>query len=81
MSCGRPSRPCGVFVLPQARMPGSDQSFSVALLNSEDSGIVITSHYGKDMQRVYAKPIKNGKGEYSLSAEEEEAIKKAKEKT
>lgn len=56
---------------------GGDQSFSVALLDQEDSGIVITSHYGKEMQRVYAKPVKQGKSEYSLSAEEEEAIKKA----
>ena len=56
---------------------GGNQSFSVALLNSEDSGIVITSHYGKDIQRLYAKPITNGKPEYSLSAEEQEAIKKA----
>ena len=60
---------------------GGDQSFSVALLNNEDSGIVITSHYGKEMQRVYAKPIKEGKSEYSLSTEEEEAIKKAKKET
>ena len=56
---------------------GGDQSFSVALLDNEYSGVVITSHYGKEMQRVYAKLIKQGKSEYSLSLEEEEAIKKA----
>ena len=56
---------------------GGDQSFSVALLDSKDSGVIITSHYGKDIQRIYAKPIKEGKSEYSLSTEEEEAIKKA----
>jgi len=56
---------------------GGDQSFSVALLDSKDSGVVITSHYGKDIQRIYAKPIKEGKSEYSLSTEEEDAIKKA----
>ena len=56
---------------------GGDQSFSVALLDNKDSGIVITSHYGKDMQRVYAKPVVEGKSEYQLSEEEEEAIKKA----
>ena len=60
---------------------GGDQSFSVALLNNEDSGVVITSHYGKEMQRIYAKLVKKGKSEYSLSAEEEEAIKKAKKNT
>lgn len=57
---------------------GGDQSFSLALLDSEDSGVVITSHYGKDMQRVYAKPVKKGVPEYSLAKEEEEALKKAK---
>lgn len=58
---------------------GGDQSFTIALLDSEDSGVVITSHYGKDSQRLYAKPIERGKAEYSLSREEEEAIKKAKQ--
>jgi len=56
---------------------GGDQSFSVALLDSKGSGVVITSHYGKDIQRIYAKPIKERKSEYSLSVEEEEAIAKA----
>lgn len=58
---------------------GGDQSFSVALLDNEDSGIVITSHYGKDMQRVYAKAITKGKSEYALSKEEEKVILQAKE--
>ena len=57
---------------------GGDQSFSIALLNNEDSGIVITSHYGKEMQRIYAKPVKGGKSEYSLSDEEQHAIEKAR---
>jgi len=39
---------------------GSDQSFSVALLNAENDGFVITSLYGRDENRVYAKPIKQG---------------------
>jgi hypothetical protein len=57
---------------------GGNQSFCVALLDSEDSGIVITSHYGKDVQRLYAKPIVKGKSEYALSGEEHEALLKAK---
>ena len=60
---------------------GGDQSFSAALLDEEDSGIVLTSHYGKDMQRVYAKPVTKGKPEYSLSTEEEEALEQAKNKS
>ena len=58
---------------------GGNQSFSVALLNNEDSGVVITSHYGKDTQRIYAKLITKGKSEYSLSKEEEKVILQARE--
>ena len=58
---------------------GGNQSFSVALLNNEDSGVVITSHYGKDTQRIYAKFITKGKSEYSLSKEEEKVILQARE--
>lgn len=56
---------------------GSNQSFSVALLDQKDAGVVISSYYSKDTTRVYAKPIKNGESEYPLSKEEEKAIKQA----
>jgi len=53
---------------------GSDQSFSIALLDSNNNGVVISSLFGRDGNRVYGKPIKNGKSEYSLSEEENKAI-------
>ena len=56
---------------------GGDQSFSIALLDNNNSGIVITSLYAQDSNRVYAKPVENGKSDYSLSQEEEKAISKA----
>jgi len=56
---------------------GGDQSFSVAVLDEEDNGFVITSHYGREANRVYAKPVNNGKSSNSLSNEEKEAINKA----
>ena len=56
---------------------GGDQSFSVALLDLDDNGFVITSLYGREGNRIYAKPINNGKSKYSLSEEEKEAINKA----
>jgi len=56
---------------------GGDQSFSIALLNSNDDGLVITSLYGREGNRVYAKPIKNGQSEYLLSEEERKAIRQA----
>lgn len=56
---------------------GGDQSFSVALLDAKNNGFVITSLYGREEMRIYAKPIKEGNSEYPLSEEEKEAINKA----
>lgn len=56
---------------------GSDQSFSIALLDGNDNGVIVTSIFAREENRVYAKPIKNGKSEYPLSQEEEKAISKA----
>jgi hypothetical protein len=56
---------------------GGDQSFSVALLDSSNNGVVITSLYAQDGNRVYGKPIENCISKYSLSEEEKQAIKMA----
>jgi len=57
---------------------GGDQSFSMALLNGENSGLVLTSLHSRSGTRVYAKPVVKGKaGNFQLSKEEEEVIKKA----
>jgi len=57
---------------------GGDQSFSIALLDGRGNGVVITSLYTREGNRVYGKPIKAGQSEYLLSAEEKEAIERAK---
>jgi len=57
---------------------GGDQSFSIALLDGNDDGLVITSFYTREGNRVYGKPIKNGKSQYTLSHEEIKAIEVAK---
>lgn len=58
---------------------GGDQSFVLTLLDGKDSGLVISSFHGREQTRIYAKPIKGGKGDgYELSKEEKEVIKKAK---
>jgi hypothetical protein len=57
---------------------GGEQSFSLALLDGNDDGVVITSLYTRTDNRVYGKPIKNGQSEYVLSEEEKQAIEKAK---
>ena len=56
---------------------GGDQSFSIAVLDANNDGFVITSHYLRELNRVYAKPVKNGQSQYQLSNEEIEAISKA----
>jgi len=55
---------------------GGNQSFSLALLDQKDDGVVISSYSSKDSTRVYAKPIKHGNSRYPLSKEEEKVIKK-----
>ncbi len=60
---------------------GGDQSFTVALLNGEEDGLVITSLHARTGTRVFAKQIKSGKGDrVKLSDEEEEVIKEALKK-
>ncbi len=59
---------------------GGNQSFSLALLDEENNGVVITSLYSKEGNRIYAKPIIQEKSEYYLSKEEVEAIQKAQKK-
>lgn len=53
---------------------GSNLSFALAILNENDTGIVLNGIYGRDTSNIYAKPVINGKSEYALSKEEEEAI-------
>jgi hypothetical protein len=53
---------------------GSDQSFAIALLDDEGSGIVMSSLHGRAGTRVFAKPIRAGQAAYTLSGEEQEAL-------
>lgn len=53
---------------------GSDLSFSVAILDEELDGVVLTGIHNRDETYVYAKPITQGQSSYTLSPEEKEAI-------
>ncbi len=57
---------------------GGNQSFSIAFLDGNNNGSVITSLYTKEGNRVYGKTIKNSSSVYPLSEEEKKAIEKAK---
>jgi len=56
---------------------GGNQSFSLAILDGNNTGVVITSLYAKEGNRFYAKGIKNGQSEHPLSQEEKKAIENA----
>ena len=58
---------------------GGRLSFSCALLDGLGTGVVMTSINGRHDTRVYAKPVSEGTSSYSLSIEEEEAIRQALE--
>jgi hypothetical protein len=53
-------------------------SFSLALLNSQGDGIVLSSINGRTETRTYAKVVIEGKGAQALSPEEEEAVRVAR---
>lgn len=54
---------------------GSDQSFAIALLDADHSGIVVSSLHGRAGTRVFAKPITSGQATHALSDEESEALR------
>lgn len=59
---------------------GGDHSFSLAILDGKDSGVVITGLHTRDRTRVYMKAINRGKAEYELSSEERRALSLAQKK-
>lgn len=67
----------GVVRFNPFRDTGGDQSFVIALLDSQNNGLVLSSLYTREGTRVYTKPIKIGTSKYHLTKEEERAIKEA----
>ena len=55
------------------------QSTSIALLDANRSGVVLSSIHHRDQARLYAKEVVEGKPELELSPEEDEAIRRALE--
>lgn len=53
---------------------GSDLSYSLSLLDENNNGVVLSSIYGREDNRTYAKPIENGKSTYNLSDEEKKVL-------
>lgn len=59
---------------------GSNQSFAIGIMNEEGDGVVLSSLYSRERMSIFAKPVKNHKSEYELTAEEKEVLKKAEVK-
>jgi hypothetical protein len=53
------------------------QSVAIALLDAEQSGIVMSSIHHRDQARLYVKHVVRGDPEYALSPEEIEAVRVA----
>lgn len=56
---------------------GSDLSFAVAILDEENTGIVLNGIYARDSSNIYCKNVEKGESAYALSKEEQEAINRA----
>ena len=53
------------------------QSASLALLDSERNGVVLSTIAHRDTARLYCKQVLDGRGEHVLSPEEDEAVRRA----
>lgn len=56
---------------------GGRLSYSLALLDGDGDGVVLSAIQGRDETRSYAKQIIGGQGESALSPEEEDAVRAA----
>lgn len=54
---------------------GSDLSYSIAFLDENTNGVIMTGIFGRNESTTYAKPIDNGISRYDLSLEEKLALK------
>jgi len=54
--------------------PGSDLSFTVAILDDHEDGLIMTGIHSREQTYIYAKPVQKGQSTYTLSPEEKEAI-------
>lgn len=60
------------------RDSGGNHSFATALLSEDGDGVVISSLYARDRVNIFAKPVRQHTSEFELTAEEKEALSRAK---
>jgi len=59
---------------------GSDLSFSIAMLDDKNDGVILTGIYAREESTTYAKPIDKGISRYDLSEEELYVLNEASNK-
>lgn len=59
---------------------GSDLSYSIALLDENNDGLILTGLYGRNESITYAKPVDKGISRYDLSEEEQQVLSDAMNK-
>ncbi len=59
---------------------GSDLSYSIALLDNYNNGVILSSIFGHNESVTYAKPIESGNCSYPLSVEEEMVLNRCLKK-
>jgi hypothetical protein len=59
---------------------GGAHSFSLAILDGDNSGVIITGLHARDRTRIYVKDINKGKASLELSSEEKKALTQATNK-
>jgi hypothetical protein len=53
---------------------GSDLSFSLAIINDSQDGVVLSGLHSREDTYVYAKPLEKGNSPYPLTPEEKKAV-------
>jgi hypothetical protein len=56
---------------------GNDLSFSLAIVNDQEDGMVLSGLHSREQTFIYAKPVKQGESPYPLTPEEKQAINQA----
>jgi len=56
---------------------GGDHSFSMAVLDGGNTGVILTGLHTRERTRIYVKAVNKGKAERDLSDEEKKAIDRA----
>jgi hypothetical protein len=57
---------------------GGNHSFALCFLDGNENGFILLSLHSREDTRLYLKEVKQGRAEYELSKEEQQALAKAK---